>query len=821
MKTIVIGGVGSGGSCAARLRRLDEHGEIILLERGQYISYANCGLPYYVGGEIKQRESLLVVTPEKMIGQFNVDVRVLNEVIEIDREKKLVKVKKVETGEVYEESYDKLVIATGASPFVPNIPGKDSARITKLWTVPDADHLHTLARQNKSAVVVGGGFIGIEMAENLNRLGLKVSLVEGTDQVMAPMDYEMAQLLHQNIRDNGVDLILSDTVESFNDNGDNVTVNLKSGKSIIAELIVLSIGTKPNSKIASDAGIKCSDRGFIEVNDNMLTNDEDIYAVGDVIMVTDFQFGNSIPSMLAGPANKHGRIAADNLGGMKSAYRGMQATSVAKVFDMQAGATGSNEKKLNSLGLKKGIDYETLIITQNNHAGYYPGAVPMVIKMIFAKDGSKIYGSQIVGMDGVDKRTDVIATAIRLGATVQDIKELELGYGPAFSSAKDPVNMAGFVAGNVIDGLVKFADCKLPDEKDCLLLDIRTDVERMAYELPNAVKIPLEELRDRLNEIDKGKKIVIFCTIGVRSYTASRMLRQNGFDNVFAYPGGVRVYRATHMELEEVTPVSETANNNIANENNISDLSKDKIELDCCGLQCPGPIMKVYETVKGMEDGELLEVTASDPGFNADIEAWCRRTGNTLVDKSRGDKKFTAVVKKGSGDAVATAGKSDIVTHDTADGKTIIVFSGDFDKVMASFIIANGAAAMGRKVTMFFTFWGLTALRRPDKQNVKKNFMESMFGAMLPRGVDKLGLSKMNMAGMGTAMMKKIMNDKNVNTLEDLIKKALENGVHIMACTMSMDVMGIKEEELIDGVELAGVGTYLGNAEESNVNLFI
>ncbi len=811
MKVIIVGGVASGATCSTRLRRLDEKAEIVLLERGSYISYANCGLPYYVGGVIKDRSALLIQTPEAMKEKFNIDVRVNNEVLGIDRKTKTIRIKDHGTGTVYEESYDKLVLGTGSSPIVPKVPGIESRRIHTLWTVPDADELHEMAKMYSSAVVIGGGFIGVEMAENLHHAGLSVSMVEAADQIMAPVDFEMAQLLHQNIRDNGVELVLGDAVSAFRETSTGVEVELKSGKRLHAQMVVMSIGVRPNTQLAAEAGLQLSERGFVSVNEYLQTSDPDIYACGDITEYPDVVLGGMTTVALAGPANKQGRIVADNLAGTPVRYMGAQGTSVAKVFDLSAAATGANEKRLLAAGLRKGVDYETVIITQNHHAGYYPGAVPMVMKLIFSCDGRKIFGAQVIGADGADKRIDVIATAIRLGATVHELEELELGYGPVFSSAKDPVNMLGFTAMNVVNGLVRFSDLK-PDLSAAALLDIRTEAEQMAFELPGAYAIPLEELRDRQQELPHDKPVIVLCSIGVRSYNAARMLMQSGFSDVQVYPGGIKVFRALH-ETPEESPAAPVQSIKKAAAVGVGGAVT---ELDCCGLQCPGPLMKVYETMNTMQEGQQLSVSASDPGFTRDIEAWCRRTGNTLVSKTSGDKKYTALLQKGQGAVVRAAAEK---TGES--GKTIIVFSGDFDKVMASFIIANGAAAMGRPVTMFFTFWGLTALRRQEKQAIKKSFMESMFGAMLPRGVNQLGLSRMNMAGMGTAMMKKIMNDKNVNSLEDLIKKAMENGVRIQACSMSMDVMGIRKEELIDGVEIVGVGSYLASAEESDVNLFI
>ncbi len=814
-KTIIVGGVAGGATCAARLRRLDETAEIVLLERGEYISYANCGLPYHVGEVIKSRDALLLQTPAAMKAKFNIDVRVKNEVTSIDRENKTVTIRKTDTEESYTESYDTLVLSTGSSPLRPPIPGIDSPRIQTLWTVPDTDRIRqTISQQNiKTAAIIGGGFIGLEMAENLRHLGLEVSIVEMSEQVMAPLDYEMAQLLHQNIIQNGVKLHLGDGVSAFEDNGEKVNITLKSGTVLSAQLVILSIGVKPNSLLAKDAGLELNARGGVVVDEYLRTADENIYAVGDVIQVEDFISKEPTMIPLAGPANKQGRIAANNIAGASEKYKGTQGSSVAKVFDLTAATTGSNEKALIKRGLARGKDYESVTIMQNSHAGYYPGAVPMTLKLLFSMDGKKLFGAEIVGADGVDKRIDTLAVAIRLGGGVSDLKELELAYAPPYSSAKDPVNMLGFVADNLLNGKVSFAPWDAAETRpDATLLDVREDAELMAFSIPGAKHIPLGKLRSRMGELNKGSETIIFCAIGVRAYNAARILMQNGFEKVSVYPGGSRFYQATHFKEEESMTVSAAVSDsgNVDTKN----IPVAAMRVDCSGMQCPGPIMKVFETVKDMRDGDIMEVSASDPGFARDIAAWCRRTGNSLVSNERRGSDYVALVKKGRVGAVSSV-------KETPEGKTIIVFSGDLDKVLASFIIANGAAAMGRPVTMFFTFWGLNVLRRSEKQRVSKSMVEKMFGAMMPRGTGKLKLSKMNMGGMGTAMMKRVMNDKNVDSLETLIQKAMANGVKIVACTMSMDIMGIKESELIDGVELGGVGAYLGDAEESNVNLFI
>ena len=854
-KTVIIGGVAGGATTAARLRRLDERMEIVLLERGEYISFANCGLPYYVGDVISERENLLLQTPEAMHKKFNIEVRVFNEVISINPTDKKVVVKNLKTGEVYDESYDQLVISTGSTPIKPRIPGINGDKIFTVWTVPDTDRIKDVITKHKpeSAVVVGGGFIGLEMAENLHHAGIRVTLVEKMNQVMAQIDYDMATLVHENLQSNQVSLQLEDGVLAFHENNDcdTVTVELESGKKLETDFVVLAIGVKPNSELAKEAGITLNQRGGIVVDEHLQTSIEDIYAVGDVIEVINPILNNKTMIPLAGPANKQGRIVADVIVSKirtnntpsklnesnKKRYNGTLGASIAKVFDYDVASVGMNEKQLQSYGKIKNVDYYTALVNQKSHAGYYPGATPITLKMHFDTEG-RILGCQIVGREGVDKRIDTVATTIRLGGTVYDLEELEFAYAPPFTSAKDPVNMLGFVAENILNGLVTLTEVAELDEmqEDKVILDVTEDIERMVYEIPDSYHIPLGQLRKRLNELNKEVPVVVYCAIGVRAYNAARILMGHGFKKVSVLAGGITFYKSMHYadnlnddELQvaeyksrnDDTINSKTIQNEettISNEETVpnEDKATHQIKIiNCSGLQCPGPIMKVSEAIGNMKEDDLLEVSATDMGFSKDIQSWCKRTGNTYIKTEQHDKENIVTIKKG------TTVEAQPSTVNEKEGKTIIVFSGDFDKVLASFIIANGAASMGRPVTMFFTFWGLNALRKSDKKNVKKPFLDTMFGKMMPKGTKKLKLSKMNMAGMGTAMMKKVMKDKNVNTLEDLMKQAMDQGVKLIACTMSMDVMGITKEELIDGVEFAGVASYLGDAEESNVNLFI
>ena len=581
------------------------------------------------------------------------------------------------------------------------------------------------------------------------------------------------------------------------------------------QFVILSIGVRPNSQLAREAGLELNQRGGIKVDRSLQTSYPGIWAVGDVIEVEEFVTGKPTMIPLAGPANKQGRIVANNICNLtqeKEEYEGSLGTSVAQVFDLTVASIGLNEKQLKAEGLKKGIDYETVVISQKSHAGYYPMATPLTLKLVFTRKG-KILGAQIVGQDGVDKRIDTIATTIRVGGTIETLKKLELAYAPPYSSAKDPVNMAGFVADNYLKGLVSFV---MPEEitKDMVLLDVREDMERLAWQIPDSIHIPLGEIRRRMEEIPKDKVIVTYCAVGVRSYNAARILMQNGWNQVRVLAGGTSFYKSFFFQPKEKIQTKEGEKQFYQLEETKAQLEIKK--LDCCGLQCPGPIMKVNATMSTMQPGEILKVSATDMGFAADIKNWCQRTGNTFIEKEKQGKEVIVTIQKGE-----KREKSQIDKPETLQGKTLVVFDGDLDKVLASFIIANGAAAMGRPVTMFFTFWGLNVLRKQKSVKVNKTMLDKVFAKMMPRGAKKLKLSKMHLFGIGTAMIKNVMKKKQVFSLEELITQAKENGVRLVACTMSMDIMGIHPEELIDGVEFGGVASYLADAEKANVNLFV
>jgi NADPH-dependent 2,4-dienoyl-CoA reductase/sulfur reductase-like enzyme/peroxiredoxin family protein/rhodanese-related sulfurtransferase/TusA-related sulfurtransferase len=822
-KVIIVGGVAGGASCAARLRRLDEAAEIMMLEKGPYISFANCGLPYHVGGVIDQRDKLLLQTPESFHARFNVDVRVNSEVKSIDRQNKTVTVSA--DGREYTESYDVLVLSPGSTPVVPPFPGVANPRILALWNIPDMDKIIATMKDSdaRTAVVVGGGFIGLEMAENLRHAGLEVTLVEMLEQVMPPIDFEMAQILHKHLVDNGVKLALGERVERFEERDGGVAV-VTDKRTVPADIVILAIGVRPNSGLAKDSGLKINARGGIVVDEFLKTSDENIYAVGDAVETENFITHERAMIPLAGPANKMGRMAADNICGMNRKYKGTQGASVAKVFDMAVASTGLNERQLIAAGKKLNEDYKVTLIHPLSNAGYYPGGLPLSLKLLFAKEDGKVLGVQAVGYKGVEKRVDVVATAIKFGATIYDLEELELCYAPPYSSAKDPVNMAGYSADNILSGVVDnitYGELKgLPE--DTVLLDVRTPAEVSMGAIPGSVNIPVDKLRSNLDTLDKSKAYVVYCAVGIRAYIACRMLLQNGFTRVRNLAGGYTTYRVASKDYSAPPESAEKEGEREVKEDKSVPMAAKRdsstITVNACGLQCPGPVIKLYEAMIAAETGDVINITSTDPGFFSDASSWCARTKNTYLKGEKLDDSFSVWIKKGCEGESATAGAC---MTSSGDDKSIIVFSGDLDKALASFIIANGAAAMGRKVTLFFTFWGLNILRRRERVSVKKSFIEKMFGAMMPRGTSKLTLSKMNMLGMGSKMMKGIMKKKNVASLDELIAQAKKNGVRLVACTMSMDVMGIHEEELIDGVELAGVASFLGAAEQSDTNLFI
>ncbi len=817
-RIVIVGGVAGGASAAAKARRVSEDAEIILFERGSDISFANCGLPYHVGGMIPDRARLLVQNPQAMRQRFAIDVRTRSEVIRIDRQSKTVVVHDKAKDRQYEQPYDALILSPGAEPVRPPIPGADHKRVFTLRSLADMDAIKAAveASELKSAVVVGGGYIGLEMTEVLTHRGLAVSLVELEPQVMGPIDPEMATPLHEHLRQKGVDLCLNSSVTAIQEREGQLEVLLSTGRTIPCGLVILAVGVRPEVKLAADAGLTIGQRKGIVVDDHMRTSDPDIYAVGDAIEVQDLVGGFPAVIPLAGPANRQGRIAAINALGGDAIYERTQGTAICKVFDLAVGMTGLSEKALKRASLA----YEKIYVHPASHAGYYPGATQMSLKLLFHPENGRILGAQCVGAQGVDKRIDVLAVAIRSGMTVYDLEKLELAYAPPFGSAKDVVNYAGFVAANVLRKEVRL--CHVPDVvhpgPNQILLDVRTAPEVQQGTIPGSVHIPLDELRSRIGELPKDKEALVFCQVGLRGYLACRILSQKGIA-CRNLTGGYKTYgQVTGLMSSKPKILHEVKEDTGQTGPDRRPVSAERLqvvkEIDACGLQCPGPIMQLKQAIDQIQSGQAVRISVSDPAFATDLDGWCHTTGNQLRDKQLEKGILRALVEKGQPQPTTDS------RPPTTD-KTLVVFSDAFDKAMAAFIIANGAAAMGSKVTMFFTFWGLNLLRRSQPVAVRKTAIERMFGWMMPRGAGKTTLSKMNMAGMGTAMIKAICRKKNVLSLPELMAAAQKSGVRLVACTMTMDLMGIKREELIAGVEEGGVATYLDRAGSANVNLFI
>ena len=591
-----------------------------------------------------------------------------------------------------------------------------------------------------------------------------------------------------------------------------MTVHLRSGKQIATDMVLLSSGVRPETKLAKDAGLAIGERGGIAVNDYMQTSDADIYALGDAVEVRHLVTGQPALIPLAGPANKQGRIVADNIVvGNKKKYPGSIGTSIAKVFDLTVAAAGANAKLLQ----QNNIPYISSYTHGASHAGYYPGAVPLSIKILFAPENGKLLGAQIVGFNGVDKRIEMLAQVIQRGGTVHDLAELEHAYAPPYSSAKDPVNMAGFVAENILNKksrIIQWRElAELP--ADTIRIDVRTHDEYKLGTIPGFINIPVDELREHLDELPKEKPIVVTCAVGLRGYLAYRILVQNGFKHVRNLSGGYKTWSVATAPIKEIVSHKPEIPESTSYGN--SDSQINLLKVDACGLMCPGPVMQLKKNYEALKIGEQLQITATDQAFGKDVTSWCKMTGAELVALENKNGVVAATIRKQEKTASCE------ISRNNADNKTLIVFSDDLDKALASFVIANGAASTGKKVTMFFTFWGLNVIKKQHKPTVTKDIFGKMFGWMLPTHSGKLKLSKMNMGGAGSWMMRLIMKRKRIDSLESLIQQAIDNGVEMIACTMSMDVMGVQKEELMDNVTLGGVASYLERAEEANVNLFI
>ncbi len=792
MKTVIIGGGAAGASCAARLRRNDEKAQIQILEESNEISIANCGLPYYIGNVIDNEEAIHVSSVDKFKSWFNIDVKLNTKVNSINKEENFVT---TENNDVF--YYDNLVIATGAKPFVPEFKGLDEGKAFTLRTLYDANKIKTYIEKNKAskALVIGAGFIGIEIAENLCSQGIDTSIVELSDHILSTVDYEVAKVAQNKLKEQGIKVFLNDGVKEFNNN----EAILNSGLLIPFDIVIISIGVKPQVQLAIDSNLNVN-KGIV-VDDNLRTSCKNIYAAGDNIEINDFITKSKSLIPLAGPANRQGRIIADNICGLEEKYKDTQGSSVLKIFDLTLAAVGASEKRLKLTN----TPYLKTFIYAKDHASYYPNSKNVLFKLLFNEKGA-ILGAQAIGTDGVDKRIDVIATIMRLNGSVQNLIDAELCYAPPFNSAKDPVNLLGMNASNILNRKLKPAF--IEDLKDGFLIDVRPEVLFKISSIKDAINIPITSIRNRLEEIPHNKKVILFCNTGYTSYIASRILIQYGFDNVYSFCGGMEFYNVFNAKVKTISKQNSDVNKISLKTNN------ENLKLNVCGMQCPGPLIKVAKTLETLSDNQHLEIEADDEGFYEDIKSYANTSENTILSLTKSDKKIKAILTKGKKEIpIENANKE-------TQGLSLVVFSSDLDKAIAAFIIANGAAASGKKVTMFFTFWGLSVLRK-EKSPIKKGFIESMISYLLPKGSNRLTLSKFNFFGIGSKLMKLIMKKKNVESLDYLIQQAKDNGVTFIACSMSMDIMGLKKEELIDGVTIGGVAKYIEQSSKSNTNLFI
>jgi NADPH-dependent 2,4-dienoyl-CoA reductase/sulfur reductase-like enzyme/peroxiredoxin family protein/rhodanese-related sulfurtransferase/TusA-related sulfurtransferase len=832
MKIVVAGGVAAGASVAARARRLDEQAEIIVLERGHHVSFANCGLPYHIGGVITDRSRLLLQTPQSLRESLNIDVRTGHEVVSIDREAKTVLVREVDGGAEHTESYDALVLTPGSDPMRPPVPGIDDERIHVLRRIGDMDKIKAAVdavvteqaqgrRGPLHAVVVGAGYIGLEMVENLHHRGAEVTVVERADQTLPPVDHEISVGIEQHLRQRGIDVRLSTSAVAFHPRNDHVRVELTDHTVLEADLVILAAGVRPSVGLAVDAGLDLGPHGGIAVDTHMRTSDPHIWAAGDAVETPHGVLEGTSLFPLAGPANRQGRVVAENICGRPTTYTSTIGTSVVKVFDMTAGGTGATERQL----IAAKMPYRAVHVHPSGHAGYYPGTASMHLKVLFDPKDGKLLGAQASGYDGVDKRLDVLATAIKLGATVFDLENVELAYAPPFGAAKDPVNMAAFVAANTIKGDLKLWYAQdFPAVTDgCRIIDVRTPEEYDIWHIPGAENVPVAQIREASQSWDRSVPLRLYCGVGFRAYLAYRALVQRGFTDVASLSGGSNTFRAWHQvtptehesravthyaEHVDVVAAAQAAQVAAAGSGTV-------VELDCTGLACPGPLMKLATTVKGLAPGDEIRVRVSDPGFANDAPAWAARNGHQIVELTVDGPGVVALVRKGGAAAPAAPAAP------TQQKTSFVVFSGELDKVLAAFIIANGAIAMGEEVSMFFTFWGLNALRRPDAPARDKALTDRLFSAMLPKDANHLALSQMNMLGAGPAMIKKVMKNNSVPSLPELMATAREGGVRLIACTMTMDLLGMTEPDLVEGIEFGGVATFLGEANQSGTTLFI
>ncbi len=859
-KIVIIGASTSGVAAATRLRRLNEDAQIILIEKADAIALAKSAIPYYLSNTLTSPEQLLMQSAEELSLRFNIDVRLHQTVTALNTSTKTIQVSTTnesdDTPQTYEELYDELIIATGSghNQALVNTPqGVQSLSLSSLADISVVKE-HVLKETPPTIAILGNNYFALELATHLTEGGLPVYLFTNGKELLPSFDAEFRRLIEDELAQNKLVISHASLMDNIETNHNTFTITTETNDTILANIVF-------KTDAPTESLWETTETGHILVDDYFKTKAEHVYAIGSIAMPnrTQATFAQS-PEISNSEAINQAYIVADAINGSTKPVPLTRSfnTQVVQIFDAVAARTGQTEEELK----EKGTPYTINYAFPQCHAPYCPGSSPLTLKLIAYPNG-KILGAQAFGFANVEKQIDIIATAMKFKGTVEELATLDLSSGPAFSTPLAPVNILGHICQNNISQQspsITPQELNTIDLSTVTLLDVRTVEEFQNGHLPQAINIPVDELRNRLHEIPTDKPIIVNCQVGLRGYIGTRILRQNGFDakNITGgYKNILLAYACKNLCLGEgneptttMTPLDEPNENvntaSIVPPTTVASTatttstatSTPTTRLDACGLSCPGPLMAVKKAMDALQEGDILEVVASDPGFYADVQAWSKHTHNTLLDLSKSKGIITALIQKGmistptnsaegksatqgAASAVAMNGQNTTPLSLDKDNKTIVVFSGDLDKAIASFIIANGAASMGKKVTMFFTFWGLNILRRNEAVPVKKGFMDSLFGWMMPRGSKKLPLSQMNMLGMGSQMIRMVMKNKNIASLEELIQAGIDNGIEIVACQMSMDVMGIRPEELIDGVKIGGVGYYLGEAEDSNVNLFI
>jgi NADPH-dependent 2,4-dienoyl-CoA reductase/sulfur reductase-like enzyme/peroxiredoxin family protein/TusA-related sulfurtransferase/rhodanese-related sulfurtransferase len=813
-KILIIGGNALGATTAARLRRLSEDDEIVIIEKQKYISYSSCQLPYFIEGTVSEVDDLLAIEKDEFEKNRNIKVKYNSEVLAIDKKSKKVIYKDLDSNNEKEESYDYLVYALGSLPRKINISNdqKDTSKIKYLKTIDDAVAIKNwiIEKKVKNVFIVGAGFIGLEMAEVLINKNISVSVVDSNSQILNNSDLEMSKFIESIYDKKGVKFFLNSSINSY----DSETVTVNDNK-FDCDMIIVSVGVTPNTQIAKNSGLNLNESGELIVNEFLETSDKFIYSGGDAAITNNIISNEKRSSNLAWASNRQGRIIADNINGLKSSFKGVVNSNIIKVFDYTFAGFGLNEKKCKDLG----IEFKSVHIRRSNYSDNFEGSYSMFMKLVFNPTNRKILGCQIFGKAGVDKRIDIISTVAKLGGTIDDLPDVEVAYSPHYSAPKDPVNILGYVAINVADKKYDVSHCHEVEnncnKEDNLVLDVRTETEFNNGHFNGAKNITYGELRHE--EIDDSKNCFVNCGSGHRSYMAICTLKNKGYKGqLYNLSGGYALKKQLdHISVSKHSDSNYNNNNN--NNNNGEIMKKENLKtVDLSGLQCPGPIVKANKETKNMSEGQQITFKTDDLSFEPDIKAWSEKNGFRFIESFIEKGELFITIEKST--------KPDSINNNQGSrSRSIIVFSNDLDKVMASLIVANGAVASGEKVHLFFTFWGLSLLRKSNyKTKSKKTFLEKMFSFMLPKGTKKLKLSKMNMGGMGTHFMNKIMKRKNVSTCKELLDELISSDdVTLIACAMSMDMMGIKQNELIEGVEIAGVAKYISLSQEGTNSMLI